>query len=94
MDPAARSRAGASGLLQVMPATARALRLGASPRENVLAGAIYLSRLFDRFGSANLAVAAYNAGPTAVARAGGVPAGIGGYVQAVTGRWIELGGCA
>jgi soluble lytic murein transglycosylase-like protein len=42
MDPAARSRAGASGLLQVMPATARALRLGASPRENVLAGARYL----------------------------------------------------
>jgi soluble lytic murein transglycosylase-like protein len=73
MDPAARSRAGASGLLQVMPATARALRLGASPRENVLAGARYLRVLLDRFGSVELALAAYNAGPTAVARAGGAP---------------------
>jgi soluble lytic murein transglycosylase-like protein len=74
MNPAARSRAGASGLLQVMPATARALRLGGgSPRENVLAGARYLRALLDRFGSVELALAAYNAGPTAVERAGGAP---------------------
>jgi soluble lytic murein transglycosylase-like protein len=53
MDPAARSHAGARGLLQVMPETARALRLGGDdPAANVLAGARYLRQLLDRFGGA------------------------------------------
>jgi soluble lytic murein transglycosylase-like protein len=57
-----------------MPATARAIRLrGADPRANVAAGARYLRALRDRFGSVELALAAYNAGPTAVERAGGAP---------------------
>jgi peptidoglycan DL-endopeptidase CwlO len=74
MDAAARSGAGAKGLLQLMPATARELRLdGADPNANVLAGAMYLRRMLDRFGSLELALAAYNAGPTAVERAGGAP---------------------
>ena len=74
MDPGARSSAGARGLLQVMPSTARALRLDADdPAANVLAGARYLRLLLDRFGSVELALAAYNAGPAAVARAGGAP---------------------
>lgn len=74
MHPGARSTAGARGLLQVMPATARELRLaGDSPAANVLAGARYLRRMLDRFQSVELALAAYNAGPTAVARAGGAP---------------------
>lgn len=74
MDPAARSETGARGLLQLMPATARELRLDAdNPALNVLAGASYLRQLLARFGSVDLALAAYNAGPTAVERAGAAP---------------------
>jgi soluble lytic murein transglycosylase-like protein len=74
MNPLARSGAGATGLLQLMPATARELRVsGGGPGANVLAGAQYLRQLLDRFGSLELALAAYNAGPTAVERAGGAP---------------------
>jgi soluble lytic murein transglycosylase-like protein len=74
MDPSARSGAGARGLLQLMPATARELRLdGDDPRTNVFAGARYLQQLLERFGSVDLALAAYNAGPTAVAHAGAAP---------------------
>jgi soluble lytic murein transglycosylase-like protein len=74
MDPAARSEAGARGLLQLMPATARELRLDSDdPAVNVLAGARYLQELLARFGSVDLALAAYNAGPTAVERAGAAP---------------------
>ena len=74
MNPRARSGAGARGLLQLMPATAHALRLdGTDPETNVLAGARYLKEMIDRFGSLDLGLAAYNAGPTAVERAGGPP---------------------
>ena len=74
MDPAARSHRGAEGLLQLMPATAAELRLDHRvPRTNVLAGARYLRQMLDRFGTVQLALAAYNAGPTAVERAGGAP---------------------
>ena len=74
MDPSAHSGAGARGLLQLMPGTARELRLdGDDPADNVLAGASYLRQMLDRFGSVDLALAAYNAGPTAVARAGRAP---------------------
>ena len=74
MDPSAHSGAGARGLLQLMPGTARELRLdGDDPAANVLAGASYLRQMLDRFGSVDLALAAYNAGPTAVARVGRAP---------------------
>lgn len=63
------SRAGAMGLMQVMPATWAALRavhgLGANsydPRDNILAGTAYLRAMYDRFGYPGL-FAAYNAGP-------------------------------
>lgn len=53
-----------------------------------------ISRLLDRFGSSDLALAAYNAGPTAVARAGGAPNGATlEYVANVTGLWRRLHGC-
>jgi peptidoglycan DL-endopeptidase CwlO len=95
MNPAARSRAGAVGLLQVMPATARALRLqDAAPRANVLAGGRYLRAQLDRFDSLELALAAYNAGPTAVERAGGAPTiETLRYVKNVELRADELAGC-
>jgi soluble lytic murein transglycosylase-like protein len=74
MNPRARSGAGASGLLQLMPSTAHELRLdGIDPATNVLGGARYLKEMIDRFGSLELGLAAYNAGPTAVERAGGAP---------------------
>jgi soluble lytic murein transglycosylase-like protein len=67
------SKAGAVGLMQLMPATAR--RFGATdrydPRQNVHAGARYLKSLIDRYGKdIRLALAAYNAGEAAVDRCG------------------------
>jgi soluble lytic murein transglycosylase-like protein len=74
MNPRAASGVGARGLLQLMPATAEALRLnGADPATNVLGGARYLKEMIDRFDSLELGLAAYNAGPTAVEQAGGAP---------------------
>ncbi len=68
-DPRAVSRAGAMGLMQVMPGTWAELRaahrLGADPfdpRDNILAGTGYLRAMYDRFGSPGF-LAAYNAGP-------------------------------
>jgi hypothetical protein len=64
-----------SGLMQLMPQTAAALGVTDSydAAQNVAAGTRYLRSLLDRFGSVELAVAAYNAGPDAVRRYGGVP---------------------
>jgi peptidoglycan DL-endopeptidase CwlO len=95
VDQRARSGRGAQGLLQVLPSTAQALGLDASSaRTNVLAGARYLRQLFVRFGSADLALAAYNAGPAAVERAGGAPSSqTVTYVANVTAAWRSLRGC-
>ncbi|MGY1606459.1 transglycosylase SLT domain-containing protein [Geodermatophilus sp. SYSU D00700] len=86
-DSAAVSPAGATGLMQFMPATAAGLGVDASDPASAVDGAArYLRRLTDRFGSTELALAAYNAGPGAVARAGGVPpyAETQSYVRKVT----------
>ena len=75
-DPRARSVAGAEGLMQLMPATARALGVvdALSPEANLDGGARYLARMLRRFdGDETLALAAYNAGPGRVRRHGGVP---------------------
>jgi soluble lytic murein transglycosylase-like protein len=95
MNPRARSAVGAVGLLQVMPATARALRAGGeSPAANIVAGARYLRQLLNRFGSVELALSAYNAGPTAVERAGGAPTlATLRYVKNVEARASQLVGC-
>jgi soluble lytic murein transglycosylase-like protein len=64
------------------------------PPSNVLAGARYLRLMLDRFHSTDLALAAYNAGPTAVARAGGAPsAEVLTYVANVAALWRRLHGC-
>lgn len=91
----ARSPAGAEGLLQVLPSTAAELGLDASrARTNVLAGARYLRRMLDRFQAPDLALAAYNAGPTAVEQAGGAPSGETlTYVANVTALWRSLVRC-
>jgi soluble lytic murein transglycosylase-like protein len=91
----ARSSADARGLLQVLPSTAAMLQLDADrPESNVLAGARYLRQLLDRFHSPDLALAAYNAGPTAVAEAGGAPTqATWEYVTRVTALWRDLRDC-
>lgn len=74
--PDALSPSGAMGIMQLMPATADALGLATpmDPEANIEAGARYLRQQMDRFGGdLALALAAYNAGPSAVARYGGVP---------------------
>jgi len=94
--PNARSRADARGLLQVLPSTAASLKLDVdNPVTNVLAGARYLKILLDRYARTDLALAAYNAGPTAVDRAGGAPTGeTVSYVANVQLRWAALAGCS
>ena len=95
-EPNAVSNAGARGLLQVLPSTARELEIDLStPGANVLAGARYLRRMLDRFDSPELALAAYNAGPTAVEKAGGAPTEeTRAYVDEVMQRWQTLAGCS
>lgn len=75
-DPAAVSRAGARGLMQLMPATAAEMFVVDihDPVENIHGGTRYLRILANTFGGDIIkTVAAYNAGPAAVQRAGGIP---------------------
>ena len=75
-NPNAVSPKGASGLMQLMPNTARSLKVGNSfdPKDNVEGGVRYLRFLLDTFrGNVSLAVAAYNAGLGKVAKFGGIP---------------------
>ncbi len=72
---AAISKKGAIGVMQIMPNTAKAMKFDPSkPEENILGGARYLRTLLLRYhGNSALALAAYNAGPGAVQKFGGVP---------------------
>ncbi|MCD6288147.1 MAG: lytic transglycosylase domain-containing protein [Candidatus Hydrogenedentes bacterium] len=75
-DPRAQSRCGACGLMQLMPGTAAEMGIYDlfDPDENIAGGAEYLSKMLELFGGRKeLALAAYNAGPGAVKKYGGVP---------------------
>lgn len=69
-------RAGAQGRAQLMPGTARDLGVANpfNPARNVADGGAYVAQMLARYDDAHLSLAAYNAGPRHVDRAGGVPA--------------------
>lgn len=93
-DPKAVSPKGAKGLMQLMDTTARELGVSDSlnPGQNIEGGAAYLKRMLDRYdGDPRLALAAYNAGPGAVDRHGGVPPyrETEDYIQKVLTAWRQ-----
>ena len=89
LDQSRVSSAGAQGVMQLMPATAA--ELGVNPGDlagNIEGGVRYLAQLLRRFGDTALALAAYNAGPGAVDKYGGVPpySETQSYVSSILGR--------
>ena len=74
-DTFAKSGSGALGLMQLMPSTAKELGVKDpfDPAQNIAGGAKYMRKLIDQFQDVRLALAAYNAGPQRVIKAGGIP---------------------
>ncbi len=95
--PDAVSRSGAIGLAQLMPGTADGLDVDPwDPVQNLDGGARYLAWTIEEFGSIDLGLAAYNAGPGRVREAGGIPniAETQAYVPRVLDYYRQLGGIA
>lgn len=95
-NPQSVSSAGAKGLAQLMPETARLLGVSNpfDPAQSLQAGARYLGQMLNKFGDTRLALAAYNAGPGAVQKYRGVPpfAETQRYVEKVMARAAALKG--
>jgi soluble lytic murein transglycosylase-like protein len=90
--PDAVSSAGAIGLAQLMPDTARQLGVDPyDPHQNLSGGARFLAFTIERFGRVDLGLAAYNAGPARVAD-GDIPASTHAYVEQVLGYAARMGG--
>lgn len=98
-NPNATSKCGAMGLMQLMPSTAQGLGVtnAYDAEQNIEGGTKYLKGLMDRFNNdKSLALAAYNAGPNAVKKYGGIPpyAETQNYVKSVLGKYDSLKGGA
>lgn len=96
-DPAAVSSKGAVGLMQLMPETAELLGVDdpLNPAKNIYGGTKYLKQMLDRYdGNLEFALAAYNAGPSTVDEAGGIPdiAETKNYVEKVLGYFKQYRG--
>lgn len=92
-DTEAVSPAGARGLMQLMPETAAAMGVTDmdDPVQNVSAGTRYLAQQYRRYGELQLALAAYNAGPSAVDSFGGIPpyAETQNYVASISAEYVR-----
>lgn len=91
-NPTAVSHAGAAGLGQLMPGTAKDLGVANrfDPYANIIGAARYLRQMLDQFGMIHLAVAAYNAGPGTVSKLGRIPLNgeTPAFVRNVLDRWV------
>jgi len=92
-NPSAGSSAGAQGLMQLMPETARYLGVEnpLDPVQNVAGGSRYFAEQYARYRDVALALSAYNAGPTAVASHGGIPEyrETQGYVSSICAEYLR-----
>lgn len=92
-NPNATSSCGAQGLMQLMPSTAASLGVtdAYDPEQNIKGGVKYLKQMYEKFGSYDLALAAYNAGPGAVQKYGGIPpySETQNYVKKINQYWNE-----
>jgi hypothetical protein len=90
-NPNAVSPKGATGLMQLMPATAKEMGVSnpSDPVQNIMGGARYMAQMLDKYGDVNTALAAYNAGPGAVDKAGGIPnfPETQGYVKRISANY-------